>query len=68
MWASDDFLGTSTRIPDDHTVPALMTMGAGAGGTRNIAGNSPIHLELEAQIADFHGMEAGLLVLSLIHI
>jgi len=62
MWASDDFLATSTRIPDKHTVPALMTMGAGAGGTRNIAGNSPIHLELEAQIAAFHNQEAGLLV------
>jgi len=47
MWASDDFLATSTRIDESRSISAVMSMGAGAGGTRNIAGNSPIHMDFE---------------------
>jgi len=64
IWSSDDFLATSTRISTEHTVAAGMTMGAGAGGTRNIAGNSPVHLMIESKLADFHDKDAGLLVTS----
>ena len=34
--------------------------GAGAGGTRNIAGNCNLHLQLETEVADLHHKPAGL--------
>lgn len=45
-------------------INAVKEYGAGAGGTRNIAGTHPLHVALEAELADLHGKEAGLLFVS----
>jgi len=65
VWSSNDYLamgGHPARV--DAACAAARSMGAGAGGTRNISGTSPVHDELEAELADLHGKQAGLLFTS----
>lgn len=65
VWSSNDYLamGTDERVIQ-ASIDAARHYGAGAGGTRNIAGSSPLHLALEEELADLHGKDAALLFTS----
>ncbi len=56
VWCSNDYLGMG--------LTAARTMGAGAGGTRNISGTNRALVEVEAELADLHGKEAALVFTS----
>ncbi|QLJ00584.1 5-aminolevulinate synthase [Streptomyces sp. NEAU-sy36] len=61
VWCTNDYLGMSQH-PEviQAQIDSTRRHGTGNGGSRNIAGTSEAHVELEASLAAWHGKERAL--------
>jgi len=59
---SNNYLGLANHpVLKEAAVKAVAEYGTGTGAARSLSGNTPIHEELEREIADFKGSEAAIL-------
>ncbi|THH33823.1 hypothetical protein EUX98_g371 [Antrodiella citrinella] len=61
VWCANDYLGMGNNPVVLETMHRTLDQyGHGAGGTRNIAGNTGMHLSLEDELAQLHRKDAAL--------